>query len=126
MLKIWVITVSNLAPSVYRKRRYLIMMIWVVFLCQVMAVCHRVNTVCSGKGGLIIYVDTKYTTEIQIHMNIHESWEGLIVRIKCGGLAKTVTLGKIYRPSRSINYGLNAFIDEFSHIKSSLEKKNNN
>ena len=60
-------------------------------------------------------------------MNIHESsWEGLIVRIKCGGLAKTITLGKIYRPSRSRNYGLNAFIDEFSHIKSSLENKNNN
>ena len=91
-----------------------------------MTVCHRVNTVCSGKGGLIIYVDTKYTTEMQINMNIHESWEGLIVRIKCGGLAKTVTLGNIYRPSRSRNYGLNALIDEFSQIKSSLENKNNN
>ena len=27
---------------------------------------------------------------------MHESWEGLIVRIKGGGLAKTVTLGNIY------------------------------
>ena len=30
---------------------------------------------CSGKGGLIIYVDNKYTTEIIININMHESWE---------------------------------------------------
>ena len=80
---------------------------------------------CSGKGGLIIYVDTKYTTEIKLNINMHESWEGLIVRIKGGGLAKTLTLGNIYRPPRSSNYDLNAFTDEFSHIISSLENNNN-
>ena len=95
-----------------------------LFLCQVMTVCHR-GKHCSGKGGLIIYVDTKYTTEIKLNSNMHESWEGLIVRIKGGGLAKTVTLGNIYRPPRSSNYDLNAFIDEFSHIISSLENNNN-
>ena len=80
---------------------------------------------CSGKCGLIIYVDAKYTTEIKLNINMHESWEGLIVRIKGGGLAKTLTLGNIYRPPRSSNYDLNAFIDEFSHIISSLENNYN-
>ena len=83
------------------------------------------GTHCSGKGGLIIYADTKYTTEIKIHISMHESWEGLIVQIKCGCLANTLTLGNIYRPPRSSNYDLNAFIDEFSHIISSLENNNN-
>ena len=67
---------------------------------------------CSDEGGLIIYVGTKHTTEIKLNINMHESWEGLIVRIKGGGLAKTLTLGNTYRPPRSSNY---AFI-EFSHI----------
>ena len=56
---------------------------------------------------------------------MHESWEGLVVRIKGGGLTKTLTLGNIYRPPRCSNYDLNAFIDEFSHIISSLENNNN-
>ena len=77
---------------------------------------------CSDKGGLIVYVGTKHTTEIKLNINMHESWEGLIVRINGGGLAKTLTLGNTYRPPRSSNY---AFIDEFSHIKSSLENTNN-
>ena len=53
---------------------------------------------------------------------MHESCE---VRIKGGGLAKTLTLGNIYRPLGSSKYDLNAFIDEFSHIISSLENNNN-
>ena len=56
---------------------------------------------CSGKGGLVIYVDNTYTSKVKLNINMHESWEGLIVHITGGGLTKTVTLGNIYRPPRS-------------------------
>ena len=79
---------------------------------------------CSGKGGLVIYVDNTYTSKVKLNINMHESWEGLIVHITGGGLTKTVTLGNIYRPPRSRNDDLNSFTNEFAHIISSL--KNNN
>ena len=46
---------------------------------------------CSGKGGLVIYVDYTYTSKVKLNINMHESWEGLIVHITGGGLTKTVT-----------------------------------
>ena len=80
---------------------------------------------CSGKGGLVIYVDNTYTSKVKLHINMHESWEGLIVHITGGGLTKTVTLGNISRPPRSRNDDLNSFTNEFAHIISSLENNNN-
>ena len=79
---------------------------------------------CSGKGGLVIYVDNTYTSKVKLNINMHESWEGLIVQITGGGLTKTVTLGNIYRPPRSRNDDLNSFINEFAYIISSLENNN--
>ena len=79
---------------------------------------------CSGKGGLVIYVDNTYISKVKLNINMHESWEGLIVRITGGGLTKTVTLGNIYRPPRSRNDDLNSFINEFGYIISSLENNN--
>ena len=79
---------------------------------------------CSGKGGLVIYVDTTYTSKVKLNINMHESWEGLIVHITGGGLTKTVTLGNIYRPPRSRNDDLNSFTNEFALIISSLENNN--
>ena len=51
---------------------------------------------CSNKGGLMIYLDNKYKTEINITINIYEHWEGLIIEIKSGCLSKTITIGNIY------------------------------
>ena len=79
---------------------------------------------CSGKGGLVIYVDNTYTSKVKLNINMHESWEGLIVQIKCGGLTKSLTLGNIYRPPRTRNDDLNSFINEFAYIISSLENSN--
>ena len=58
---------------------------------------------------------------MKLNINMHESWEGLIVQITGGGLTKTVTLGIIDRPPRSRNDDLNSFINEFAYIISSLE-----
>ena len=72
---------------------------------------------------LVIYVDNTYATKVKLHINMHESWEGLIVQITGGGLT-TTTVGDIYRPPRNINDDLNLFIDEFAYIISSLENNN--
>ena len=59
--------------------------------------CH--NDAISGNGGLVIfYVDNTYTSKVKLNINMHESWERLIVQITGGGLIKTVTLGNMYRP----------------------------
>ena len=58
---------------------------------------------CSGKGGLVIYVDNTYTSKVKPHINMHEFWEGLIVQIKGGGLTKSLTLGNINGPPRTRN-----------------------
>ena len=60
-----------------------------------------------------------YTSKVKLNINMHESWEGLIVQITGGGLTKTVTLGNIYRRSR--NDDLNSLLNEFAYIISSLE-----
>ena len=80
---------------------------------------------CDSEGGrirgVLLYVDNTYTSKVKLNINMHESWEGLIVQITGGGLTKTLTLGNIYRPPRSRNDDLNSFINEFAHIISSLE-----
>ena len=73
---------------------------------------------------LVIHVDNTYASKVKLHINMLESWEGLIVQITGGGLTKTVTVGNIYRPPRNRNDDLNSFIDEFAYIISSLENNN--
>ncbi|KAK2178652.1 hypothetical protein NP493_536g00004 [Ridgeia piscesae] len=52
---------------------------------------------------------------------MYELWESLIVQINGGNLSKTKTIGNIYRPPRTRNDNLNAFINEFTFIVSLLE-----
>ena len=52
---------------------------------------------------------------------MYEHWEGLVVQINGGNLSKSITIGNIYRPPRTSNDNVNAFINEFSSIVSLLE-----
>ena len=52
---------------------------------------------------------------------MYEHWEGLRVQINGGNLSKSITIGNTYRPPRTSNDNLNAFINEFSSIVSLLE-----
>ena len=54
---------------------------------------------------------------------MYEHREGLIVQIQInvGNISKSITIGNIYRPPRTSNDNLNAFINEFSSIVSLLE-----
>ena len=83
--------------------------------------CIAQGKTCSKNGGLIIYVDNNYRSEVKLKLNMYEHWEGLIVQINGGNLSKNITIGNIYRPPRTSNDNLNALINEFSSIVSSLE-----
>ena len=57
---------------------------------------------------------------------MYEHWEGLIIQINGGSLSKYVTVGNIYRPPRTSNDNINAFINEFLSMISALENNCNN
>ena len=58
---------------------------------------------CSNKGGLLIYVDNKYKSEVKMNLNTYEHWEGLMIKVTGNNLSKTMTIGNIYRPPRTCN-----------------------
>ena len=76
----------------------------------------------SANGGLITYVDHSFQHEIILNINKYTLWEGLILRIKGGGLPKGLIIGNIYRPPRMLKDEIKQFISEFSLLIVSLEK----
>ena len=76
----------------------------------------------SASGGLIIYVDHSFQHEIISNINNYTLWEGLILRIKGGGLPKGLIIGNIYRPPRMLKDEIKQFINEFTSLIVSLEK----
>ena len=73
----------------------------------------------SSKGGLVIYIyiDDTYKADVIINLNSYEHWEGLIIKVNGGNLAKTLTIGNIYRPPKILNEQINAFITEFCQLQ---------
>ena len=69
-----------------------------------------------------IYIDDQYKSKVICNLSTYQQWEGLVVKVQ-SNLSKTVTIGNIYRSPRTRNEDLSAFIDEFTPIISSLEKK---
>ena len=78
--------------------------------------CMALGKACSKNGRLNVYVDNNSISEVKLKLNTYELWEGLIVQISGGNLSKTITIGKIYRPPRTSNDNLNAFINELQSI----------
>jgi len=74
---------------------------------------------------MMIYVDDQYKSKVSFNLNTYEHWEVLIVKVQGNSLSKTFTTGNIYRSPRTRNEDLNAFIDEFTPIISSLDNCNN-
>ena len=77
-----------------------------------------------AKGGLIMYIHSKYDYKL-IKVNQYENWEGQLIEITRGGLIKSVIMGNIYRPPRDLNVKYKQFIDEFSLLLSSTFVQNN-
>ena len=77
----------------------------------------------SAKGGLIMYIHTKYDYKL-IKINQYENWEGQLIEITGGGLTKPVIMGHIYIPQRDLNVNYKQFIDEFSLLLSTFDQSN--
>ena len=66
---------------------------------------------CSNKGGLLIYIDNKFNSDVKINLNTFQHCEGIIVEISGRGLPNSTILLNLYRPPRSNNEILTEFID---------------
>ena len=64
--------------------------------------CIAQGNTCTSKGGLIMYVDTKYNCNVVMELNTYRHWEGQLVNISGGELAKHIIIGNIYRPPRTL------------------------
>ena len=57
----------------------------------------------GGGGSPYIYIDNKYTSELHLNINHHDTWEGLVVKVHGGGLLTPIYIYNLYRPPRSSN-----------------------
>ena len=55
---------------------------------------------CSNNGGLIMYIDNIFNSDVKINLNTFQHWEGIVVKIYSGGLPNSTILVNLYRPPR--------------------------
>ena len=41
---------------------------------------HKENRVVTIKGGLLLYIDSKFTFETKMNFNVYQHWEGITVK----------------------------------------------
>ena len=85
--------------------------------------CIIQGTRCSEKGGLVIYIDTRFKYEVLINLNEYEYWEGQIIKVTGGGLPKEIIIGNIYRPPRVLHDQIRQFINELTVLMTNIENK---
>ena len=76
------------------------------------------------KGGLITFLNDKFTYKIITHINTSINWESQFLEISGNGINKKTLIGNIYRPPRDLHDNLRSFIDEFNTILSSQDYNN--
>ena len=77
----------------------------------------------SEKGGLVIYLDTKFRFEIIHKLNEFEHWEGQMIRVSKGGLPNSVIVCNIYRPPIMLHDQIRQFIDQLTTVLINIENK---
>ena len=70
----------------------------------------------SDKGGLVTYVDIKFSYEIILNINEYASWEGQIIKVSGGGLPKSAITCYLYRPPRMLEDQIRQLINERSTV----------
>ena len=93
----------------------------IVYSCLATTVLQKGRS-SSTSGGLITYVDQSFQHDIISNINQHTLWEGLVLRIKGGGLPKGIIIRNIYIPPRMLKDEVKQFINEFTLLILSLEK----
>ena len=85
---------------------------------------HQAHGNCSTKGGLIIYIKSKFDFNIINTIENSEAWEVLFIDISGGGFKRQIIIGNIYRPPKPLISDHNQFIEESSSTLQSLENSN--
>ena len=80
---------------------------------------------CTKHGGLIIYINEKYSYKLRNLYDKSDVWEGLFIDVNGHKLSKTLTIGNMYRPAHDNNNNKNIekFIDEISPIIDIIQKE---
>ncbi len=79
---------------------------------------------CSSKGGLVIYLQTKFEYETIMKPNKYDSLEEQVIKITKGRINKHLIIANIYRPPKDLNEKYRQFTNELMPILKSLETKN--
>ena len=81
---------------------------------------------CSKKGGLIIYIDNKFDSELVINLNTYKYWEGIVIKVSGGGLQNSTVIFNLYRPPKPGNDILKEVIEELTPVLECIERQNAN
>ena len=81
---------------------------------------------CSKKGGLLIYIDNKFDSELVINVNTYKYWEGFAIKVSGGGLQNSTVIFNLYRPPKPGNDILKEFIEELTPVLEFIERQNAN
>ena len=81
---------------------------------------------CTKHGGLIIYLNEKFTYKSRDLYKDSQIWEGLFIEVSGHNLKKNKVIGNIYRPphNNNNNENVDTFISELSPIIDILQKEN--
>ena len=81
---------------------------------------------CSKKGGLIIYIDNKFDSELVINLNTYKYWEGIVIKVSGGGLQNSTVIFNLYRPPKPGNDILKEVVEELTPVLECIERQNAN
>ena len=81
---------------------------------------------CTKHGGLIIYLNERYSYKLRNLYTGSDIWEGLFVDVTGYNLRRPLTIGNIYRPphDNNSNENIGIFLTELSPIIEILQKEN--
>ena len=81
---------------------------------------------CGKKGGLITYVNERFTISKRDLYKTSNHWEGLIIDIMHDDLPKKITLANIYRPPRdnNSNKSVQYFLEPMSTLIETISNEN--
>ena len=82
--------------------------------------------ICGKKGGLIIYLQEKFTYSQRNIYTPSKHWESLIIDVMHDDLLKKITLANIYRPPRenNSNRSIDNFLEPMASIIEILSREN--
>ena len=76
--------------------------------------------------GLLIYIDSKFDSELVIHLHTYKYWEGFAIKVSGGGLPNSTVILNLYRPPKPGNDILKKFIEELTPVLEFIERQNAN